>query len=89
MVSSGMVPPVPYPVQVPPGHVMQQVVDSTGTLRHVILAPEPATHGTLGPSPHSPVPHPQALHPMVRLHSYILTHIHTGREREREKGDTS
>ena len=30
-----------YPVQVPPGHMMQQVVDGMGTLRHVILSPEP------------------------------------------------
>lgn len=27
------------PVQVPPGHLMQQVVDENGTLRHVILSP--------------------------------------------------
>lgn len=26
------------PVQVPPGHVMQQIVDENGTLRHVILS---------------------------------------------------
>lgn len=37
MVSSGS-PPIPMPVQVPPGHVMQQIVDENGTLRHVILS---------------------------------------------------
>lgn len=42
MVSTGS-PPVPLPVQVPPGHVLQQVVDELGTLRHVILSPAPAT----------------------------------------------
>lgn len=25
-------------IQVPPGHVMQQIVDENGTLRHVILS---------------------------------------------------
>lgn len=29
------------PVQVPPGHVVQQIVDESGTLRHVILSPQP------------------------------------------------
>lgn len=42
MVSTGS-PPVPLPVQVPPGHVLQQIVDERGTLRHVILSPAPAT----------------------------------------------
>lgn len=41
MVSTGS-PPVPLPVQVPPGHVLQQIVDERGTLRHVILSPAPA-----------------------------------------------
>ena len=48
MVSTGS-PPVPLPVQVPPGHVLQQIVDERGTLRHVILSPAPAT--TAGPVP--------------------------------------
>ena len=41
MVSTNSSPPMAYPVQVPPGHMMQQVVDGMGTLRHVILSPEP------------------------------------------------
>lgn len=39
MVSQSGSPPIPMPVQVPPGHLMQQVVDENGTLRHVILSP--------------------------------------------------
>lgn len=38
MVSQSGSPPIPMPVQVPPGHVMQQIVDESGTLRHVILS---------------------------------------------------
>ncbi len=47
MVSTGS-PPVPLPVQVPPGHVLQQIVDERGTLRHVILSPAPPS--TTGPA---------------------------------------
>lgn len=39
MVSQSGSPPIPMPgIQVPPGHVMQQIVDENGTLRHVILS---------------------------------------------------
>lgn len=39
MVSQSGSPPIPiHSVQVPPGHVMQQIVDENGTLRHVILS---------------------------------------------------
>lgn len=41
MVSTNPSPPIPLPVQVPPGHVVQQIVDETGTLRHVILSAQP------------------------------------------------
>lgn len=41
MVSQSGSPPIPMPVQVPPGHVMQQIVDENGTLRHVILSTAP------------------------------------------------
>ncbi|KAG1708537.1 Fibronectin type-III domain-containing protein 3A [Nymphon striatum] len=43
MVSNNNTPPVPMPVQVPPGHMVQQIVDEAGTLRHVILSPQPLT----------------------------------------------
>lgn len=34
----GKIPVLINQVQVPPGHVMQQIVDENGTLRHVILS---------------------------------------------------
>lgn len=40
MVSSNG-PPVPMPMQVPPGHMVQQIVDENGILTHVILSPQP------------------------------------------------
>lgn len=43
------------PVQVPPGHVVQQIVDESGTLRHVILSPQHPASLVLPPS-HNP-PH--------------------------------
>ena len=35
-------PPLPMPMQVPPGHMVQQIVDENGYLTHVILSPQPA-----------------------------------------------
>ncbi|CAN7996464.1 unnamed protein product, partial [Ixodes hexagonus] len=46
MVSNSSTPPMAVPVQVPPGHVVQQIVDENGTLRHIILSPQPQ-HVTL------------------------------------------
>ncbi|EEC04639.1 factor for adipocyte differentiation, putative [Ixodes scapularis] len=46
MVSNSTTPPMAVPVQVPPGHVVQQIVDENGTLRHIILSPQPQ-HVTL------------------------------------------
>lgn len=34
-------PPLPMPMQVPPGHMVQQIVDEHGILTHVILSPQP------------------------------------------------
>ncbi|XP_015927182.1 fibronectin type-III domain-containing protein 3A [Parasteatoda tepidariorum] len=48
MVSSNNTPPVPMPVQVPPGHMVQQIVDEHGTLRHIILSPQPPVAVTVG-----------------------------------------
>jgi len=42
MVSTNHEPPVPLPVQVPPGHFVHQVVDENGILQHVILSQHPA-----------------------------------------------
>ncbi|XP_043227353.1 fibronectin type-III domain-containing protein 3a-like isoform X2 [Amphibalanus amphitrite] len=58
MVSTNSSPPMAYPVQVPPGHMMQQVVDGTGTLRHVILSPEPRALATMPPYSTSQPPPP-------------------------------
>lgn len=54
MVSQGGSPPVAMPVQVPPGHVMQQVVDEHRTLRHVILSTNHQMHAqsTVQDMPH-------------------------------------
>ncbi|XP_044752759.1 fibronectin type-III domain-containing protein 3A isoform X2 [Coccinella septempunctata] len=41
MVSTNTSPPIAMPVTVPAGHVVQQIVDENGTLRHVILSPQP------------------------------------------------
>ncbi|CAG5129287.1 unnamed protein product, partial [Candidula unifasciata] len=49
MVSSNG-PPVPMPMQVPPGHMVQQIVDEHGILTHVILSPQPP------PGPAAPMP---------------------------------
>ncbi|KPL97245.1 hypothetical protein QR98_0002480 [Sarcoptes scabiei] len=38
MVSQQAYPPMPMPVQVPPGHMIQQIVDEHGTLKHIILS---------------------------------------------------
>lgn len=35
-------PPLPMPMQVPPGHMVQQIVDEHGILTNVILSPQPA-----------------------------------------------
>ncbi|CAL8094173.1 unnamed protein product [Calicophoron daubneyi] len=43
-------PPLPMPMQVPPGHLVQQIVDEEGILTHVILSLYP------GPTPPPPPP---------------------------------
>ncbi|XP_076253735.1 fibronectin type-III domain-containing protein 3A-like isoform X2 [Rhynchophorus ferrugineus] len=54
MVSTNSSPPIPIPVQVPPGHVVQQIVDENGTLRHVILSPTHHPPNLLTLPPHNP-----------------------------------
>eukprot|EP00095_Tigriopus_kingsejongensis_P003703 maker-scaffold382_size189932-snap-gene-0.26 protein:Tk03703 transcript:maker-scaffold382_size189932-snap-gene-0.26-mRNA-1 annotation:"fibronectin type-iii domain-containing protein 3a" len=61
MVSTNSTPPAPLPMQVPPGHMVQQILDQNGTLQHVILSLVPMGPG--GPAPGSgsyppPPPHP-------------------------------
>lgn len=54
MVSTNSSPPIAMPVQVPPGHVVQQIVDENGTLRHVILSPSHHPPGLLSLPSHNP-----------------------------------
>ena len=54
MVSQNRPPPVPVPVQVPQGQVMQQYVNENGTLTHVVLSQYPNLHGGQGPHMHAP-----------------------------------
>jgi hypothetical protein len=61
------------PVQVPPGHVVQQIVDESGTLRHVILSPQP-------PIVPMPPPHYVSINVIIRLHLLLLFHTPTGGE---------
>ncbi|CAH8666326.1 unnamed protein product [Heterobilharzia americana] len=60
-------PPLPMPMQVPPGHLVQQIVDEEGILTHVILSPYPTpplpmvATGHLQPHHH----HHRHLHPLL------------------------
>ncbi|XP_022188761.2 fibronectin type-III domain-containing protein 3A isoform X2 [Nilaparvata lugens] len=74
MVSTNSSPPIAMPVTVPHGHVVQQIVDENGTLRHVILSPQHPPivpippHFGPGPAsgsnqPHQPFFAPQGLPP--------------------------
>lgn len=40
MVSQNPGLPAPLPLHVPPGHIVQQIVDENGVLRHLILSPQ-------------------------------------------------
>merc|ERR550517_931321 len=51
MVSTSHEPPVPLPVQVPPGHFVHQIVDENGVLQHVILSQHPTIYPNLPPTP--------------------------------------
>lgn len=53
LVSNSSTPPMAVPVQVPPGHVMQQIVDENGTLRHIILSPQPPHVAMPQPAPYT------------------------------------
>ncbi|KAG8187970.1 hypothetical protein JTE90_025738 [Oedothorax gibbosus] len=48
MVSTNNTPPKPMPVQVPPGHMIQQIVDEHGILCHIILSPQPPVAVSVG-----------------------------------------
>lgn len=43
-------PPLPLPLHVPPGHIVQQIVDEYGILRHLVLSPQtPPASSASGP----------------------------------------
>ncbi|XP_014253277.1 fibronectin type-III domain-containing protein 3A isoform X2 [Cimex lectularius] len=74
MVSTNSSPPIAMPVQVPHGHVVQQIVDESGTLRHVILSPQhppllplPQHFGAGNPSGSN---QPQGFYPGAMPHGY-------------------
>ncbi|XP_075212988.1 miles to go isoform X2 [Lycorma delicatula] len=76
MVSTNSSPPIAMPVQVPHGHVVQQIVDESGTLRHVILSPQhppmvpmPPHYGP-GPASGSNQPHQPFFPPQGLPHGY-------------------
>ena len=60
MVSTSHEPPVPLPVQVPPGHFVHQLVDENGILQHVILSqhPTPGLYPSPAIPPHGPAQPP-------------------------------
>lgn len=75
MVSTNSSPPIAMPVQVPPGHVVQQIVDESGTLRHVILSPQHPT-GLVPLASHNPQ-HYVSIH-NARTYTPIIQHtLHT------------
>ena len=57
-------PPLPMPMQVPLGHMVQQIVDENGILTHVILSPQPP--GIPGP--------PLTVGYYVCIHSFQQSH---------------
>ncbi|KAK7863661.1 hypothetical protein R5R35_006188 [Gryllus longicercus] len=74
MVSTNSTPPIPMPVQVPPGHVVQQIVDEIGTLRHIILSPQAMVH--LPPAPFGLAPgFPPHFGPSNPLQTGVMAHV--------------
>ncbi|XP_052830846.1 fibronectin type-III domain-containing protein 3A, partial [Octopus bimaculoides] len=87
-------PPLPMPMQVAPGHMVQQIVDEHGILTNVILAPQmpgmaPGSPMTGGPnnaaqyyspfnSHYQTQPHPQYNPPHHHGHHAGPAHLHPG-----------
>ncbi|XP_041356067.1 fibronectin type-III domain-containing protein 3A-like [Gigantopelta aegis] len=75
-------PPLPMPMQVPPGHMVQQIVDEYGILTHVILSPQPPVPGspmTGGPNSatqyyHNPYGPHYTQHPQYPAHHHPHPH---------------
>ena len=68
-------PPLPMPMQVPPGHMVQQIVDENGILTHVILSPQPP--GMAAP--------PMTVGYYVCISLFLLFTLVWQHERERER----
>ena len=58
MVSTNSNPPMPMPLTVPAGHMVQQILGQDGTLQDVILALDPMAPPGSGPQPPPPPPPP-------------------------------
>ena len=56
MVSTNSNPPMPMPLTVPAGHMVQQILGQDGTLQDVILALDPMAPPGSGPQPPPPPP---------------------------------
>ncbi|KAK6195777.1 hypothetical protein SNE40_001134 [Patella caerulea] len=71
-------PPLPMPMQVPPGHMVQQIVDEHGILTHVILSPQPAVPGNpISGGPNSASQYYQAPYgPSYSPHQQFSSHHH-------------
>ena len=67
MVSPNSSPPLALPMQVPQGHMVQQLLDPNGTLQHVIFTPDPmlSQHQQQQPPP------PQQSHHGVPITPYV------------------
>ncbi|ELT87402.1 hypothetical protein CAPTEDRAFT_151424 [Capitella teleta] len=64
-------PPMPMPMQVPPGHMVHQIVDENGILTHVILSPQPPGM-TAPPMTYSHPTQPGVPH----MHTMAAPHMH-------------
>uniref|UniRef100_A0A6A7G3P9 Fibronectin type-III domain-containing protein 3A-like isoform X1 n=1 Tax=Hirondellea gigas TaxID=1518452 RepID=A0A6A7G3P9_9CRUS len=79
MVSTNSNPPIALPVQVPPGHVVQQIVDENGTLQHVILSSQfghmsVCYHGGNGGQPGPPQFYGQPGNPPPTHQGYVTSY---------------
>ena len=61
MVSTNSNPPMPMPLTVPAGHMVQQILGQDGTLQDVILALDPMAPPGSGPQPPPPPPPPPSV----------------------------
>ncbi|CAH0556764.1 unnamed protein product [Brassicogethes aeneus] len=87
MVSTNSTPPIAMPVQVPPGHMVQQIVDENGTLRHMIISPQhppglvplPSQHNHhhYGAGPANGTNQSQQFYPGMPTNNFPPQHFHS------------